>query len=72
MVALRFGAWTEPDHRIRYVGDNKILRALLRAGENQLHFSVGFGLVFKKFQIDLGIDLSELVDTASLSAIYSF
>jgi hypothetical protein len=32
----------------------------------------GLGLAFKRFQIDLGIDVSDPVNTASISAIYSF
>jgi hypothetical protein len=34
--------------------------------------AVGVGLAFKSFQIDLAADFSDLVDTVSLSAIYSF
>jgi hypothetical protein len=71
-VALRLGAWRDPDHQFRYIGDDPIVRALLRTGKDNVHFAVGFGLVFEKFQFDLGIDLSDLVDTASFSAIYSF
>ena len=44
----------------------------LVAGDDELHLSAGVGLVFRSFQIDLAIDLSELRDTASMSAIYSF
>jgi hypothetical protein len=72
VVGLRLGAWWDPDRRVRFVGDNEVVRALLRAGEDQVHYAVGFGMAFQKFQIDLGIDLSDLVDTASFSAIYSF
>ena len=71
-IALRLGVWTDPDHQIRFVGDNELVRALLRPGDDQVHYSVGFGMAFRKFQIDVGVDLSDLVDTASLSAIYSF
>ncbi|HXV59721.1 MAG TPA: outer membrane protein transport protein [Vicinamibacteria bacterium] len=71
-VALRFGAWTDPDHRIRYVGDDPVLRALFPAGDDEVHFAVGFGMAFSKFQIDVGVDLSDLVNTTSFSAIYSF
>jgi hypothetical protein len=44
----------------------------LPPGEDELHLAVGVGLAFKDFQVDLGVDFSDLVDTASLSVIYSF
>jgi long-chain fatty acid transport protein len=72
VIALRSGVWRDPDHQFRYVGDDEIVRALLRTGKDEVHFTVGLGLVFKKVQFDIGIDLSDLVDTASFSAIYSF
>jgi long-subunit fatty acid transport protein len=71
-IALRAGVWSDPDHRTRFVGDDEIVRSLLPPGEDQVHFALGFGLAFRKFQIDVGVDLSDLVDTASFSAIYSF
>jgi hypothetical protein len=37
-----------------------------------MHYAGGVGLAFKRFQIDFGIDFSDQVDTASISAIYSF
>ena len=46
--------------------------ALLPAGADKIHWSLGFGLAFENAQIDLGIDFSDFVDTVSLSAIYSF
>ena len=72
IIALRFGIWTDPDHKIRFVGDDEFARAFLRAGDDQVHYTLGFGMALRKFQIDVGVDLSHLVDTASLSAIYSF
>jgi long-subunit fatty acid transport protein len=75
VLALRLGAWHDPDHQFRSETDaaeNPFIRAILPAGEDELHFAAGVGVAFKKFQIDLGIDLSERVQTASLSAIYSF
>jgi hypothetical protein len=72
IVALRTGVWRDPDHQFNYVGDDPIVGALLRPGRDQVHFAAGFGLAFEKFQFDLGVDLSDLVDTASFSAIFSF
>jgi long-subunit fatty acid transport protein len=72
VVALRTGVWKDPDHQFNYVGDDPIIQALLRPGKDQVHFALGFGLAFEKFQFDLGVDLSDLVDTASFSVIFSF
>jgi hypothetical protein len=73
LVALRAGAWLDPDHRLRAEeGTSLITRALRQPGDDEVHFSVGVGVAFQRFQLDFGLDLSELVDTASLSTIYSF
>ena len=72
IIALRSGIWMDPDHQIRFVGGDEFASGLLRAGDDQVHYAVGFGMVLRKFQIDVGVDLSDLVRTASLSAIYTF
>ncbi len=35
-------------------------------------YAVGLGFTFERFQIDLGADLSDLVDRVAPSAIYNF
>jgi hypothetical protein len=40
--------------------------------EDHAHFAAGLGLASERFQFNLAIDFSELVDTLSLSLIYSF
>ncbi len=72
LIALRGGVWVDPEHRIRYEGDDPVARAFFRRGEETWHYAFGFGLAYKRFQLDLGFDLSHLVNTASLSAILSF
>ncbi len=73
VVALRAGAWIDPDHRIRFADRSLALeRAIFRGGDDELHLAFGVGLAFKRFQIDAAVDFSNLVDTTSLSAIYSF
>ncbi|MDH3255222.1 MAG: outer membrane protein transport protein, partial [Acidobacteriota bacterium] len=72
VVALRVGAWLDPEHRVRYGGIDYVARAVLQPGSDELHLAVGFGVAFARFQIDVGVDRSDLVDTASVSAIYSF
>jgi hypothetical protein len=72
IVALRLGAWLDPAHRIGYSGGDYVAQAVLDAGSDELHLAGGLGIAFKRFQIDLGIDVSDPVNTASISAIYSF
>jgi len=73
LLAIRAGVWHDPDHQTR-ANENADdhTRALLRPGEDQLHYALGLGLAFKNFQVDGAVDLSDTVNTASLSVIYSF
>ena len=73
IVAVRGGVWFDPDHRLRATEDaNVVVTALRPPGEDEVHVAAGVGLVFKKMQLDLGADLSERVDTVSLSLIFKF
>lgn len=73
MLALRAGAWLDPDHLTRPKENaNLFTRVLLPPGEDEIHFAVGIGAAFRKFNIDAGIDFSDSVDTVALSANYSF
>jgi long-subunit fatty acid transport protein len=72
LIGLRGGIWVDPEHRIRYEGGDPLSRAVFRPGETTYHYAFGFGLAWKGFQMDLGVDLSHVVETASLSAIVSF
>jgi hypothetical protein len=72
VLALRGGVWIDPDHRIRYTGADYISRALILAGEDQVHLAAGLGVVVGEFQVDLAVDSSETVTTASMSVIYNF
>jgi len=71
-VAFRLGAWRDPDHRLRYGGRNPVLRARFAAGEDQLHWSGGLGVVLGRAQVDVALDASDLVDTLSLSTVARF
>lgn len=71
LVALRLGTWLDPDHRVRSEG-NVLERALFQPGDDEMYYAAGVGVTWRTIQIDLGVDLSDLVDTASVSAIYSF
>ena len=73
VVAARLGVWLDPDHQPRATAASEpIEHALLPPGTDTIHWSLGLGLAFENSQIDLGADFSDLVNTVSLSAIYSF
>ena len=73
LLALRAGVWLDPDHRLRTSDDaDPFIRAVRQPGEDEIHLAAGLGIVLGTIQIDLAVDFSDLVDTASLSAIYSF
>lgn len=72
VLALRAGVWLDPDHRFRSISSDPEHRALFQPGDDEIHVALGLGLAFGSFQIDLAADFSDLVDTFSLSAIYSF
>jgi long-subunit fatty acid transport protein len=72
VVALRFGAWLDPDHQMRATSDDPYTRALLPRGEDEWHYSAGLGLAMQRFQVDLAVDLGDRLDTVSLSAVYNF
>lgn len=71
-VAVRLGAWLDPDHRLQATQGDVLFRALLPPGDDELHLAAGVGLVFEEFQIDLAVDVSDPVDTAAVSAVYRF
>jgi long-subunit fatty acid transport protein len=71
-IAIRGGFWRDPDHRIRYEGPFTTDTVLYPAGEDEMHFTGGAGVVFENVQFDFGIDRSENVKTFSLSAVLRF
>lgn len=78
-LALRFGGWLDPDHKITFRGepgddiDAQVAATLFQPGDDEIHYSAGIGLVFgQKFQLDAAVDFSDLVDTASVSGVYRF
>ena len=72
-VALRGGAWLDPDHRIRYVGPSGARAAqIFLPGEDEWHYTGGAGVTFKSLQIDVGFDRSPRVTTTAASVIVRF
>lgn len=71
VLAARLGVWLEPDHRAcsttsgsPYLCNGRSL--------GEVHVTGGFGLAFRKYQLDIGIDASRSAFAFSLSAIFSF
>lgn len=64
VMAVRAGLWRDPDHALRRISDPP--------GTHEMHFTAGFGMVFKRFQLDFGIDLADDTYTGSTSMIWHF
>jgi long-chain fatty acid transport protein len=78
--SVRAGAWHDPRHSIEYNGvpdstdvGQLGLATLFAGGKgSQMHYSLGGGFAFAKFQIDAAADFSDLTDIYSISAVYHF
>lgn len=76
---LRAGIWHEARHTIRFEGDptqgdpSSIPNAVLfSTGKDEMHYSLGAGWVFEKFQIDAATDQSDRGDIYSVSGVWRF
>ncbi len=74
---LRGGVWRDPAHGIQYqapsAGEASTLAILFATpSDDEMHYALGGGFAFKNFQIDLAVDFSDLVDTASVSGVWRF
>ena len=72
VVAVRLGAWLDPDHQMYATVADPYLRAMLPQADDEWHYTAGLGLAMRRFPVDLAADLSDRVNTVSLSAIYNF
>ena len=75
--AIRAGYWRDPAHSIYYAGPldhfNRVAEAVLYPkGEDQNHFSIGAGLAWPRFQIDVAYDSSDTFKVGSISAVTRF
>jgi long-chain fatty acid transport protein len=70
---LRAGLWRDPAHAYTYAGgtprdiEELADSILFPEGDDEMHYSIGFGFAFDRAQIDFGADFSELIDTYSVS-----
>jgi hypothetical protein len=70
VVAFRTGFWREPGQsREVFIGPVPIGSISVEAST---HFALGFGLAFKRFQIDVGGDFSDRTAIGSISIVYRF
>lgn len=68
VLTVRFGGWYDPDHSLRFEGENPGLRAVFRGGKDQLHATAGVGLGTRAVQVDLAVDYADRSTIVSLSA----
>lgn len=68
VVTLRAGAWHEPDHSLRFEGDNVGFRAVFQRRGDQMHYTAGAGIALRRLQLDAAVDHSDRVSVISLSA----
>ena len=68
IVTLRAGAWYEPDHSLRFEGENVGFRAVFRPRGDRMHYTAGAGLTLRRLQIDAAVDHSDRVSLVALSA----
>ncbi len=75
--ALRAGYWRDPAHSVEWNGplthpDFVAEAMLFPEGEAQNHFSVGAGLAWPRFQIDVAYDSSKHYKVGSMSVVTRF
>ncbi len=78
-VALRLGAWYDPDHQLAYDFGGRDPESLapedrfgfrFPEGQDDVHLTAGLGLVVGNVQLDVAVDLSDRADVFSLSGVF--
>jgi hypothetical protein len=69
VVAFRAGFWREPGGTQVIIGFPGLEAINLRSWD---HVALGFGLAFKRFQIDAGVDIWSRAVVGSVSLVFSF
>jgi long-chain fatty acid transport protein len=79
VLALRGGAWYDPNHQIYYDVDEETgyplprWSLLNRKRDGSPHVSVGVGFTTSRhFQLDAAVDLSDLMNTLAVSTVWRF
>lgn len=72
VLAVRVGAWLDPDHRLCGVAADSAYPCATGSRSDEGHVTLGFGMAFKRFQLDLAVDGSRSEVTSSISGIFSF
>jgi long-chain fatty acid transport protein len=75
--AIRAGAWRDPAHSVEYRGplaneDEVATAVLYPKGKNATHLSIGGGLAWTRFQIDVAYERSEHYRVGSASFVARF
>jgi long-chain fatty acid transport protein len=75
--ALRAGLWRDPAHSVTWAGplnhrDFVAEAVLYPGGEDQMHWSIGAGLAWPRFQIDAAYDSSKHFKVGSISMVTRF
>jgi len=68
VITVRAGAWYDPDHSLRFEGENVGFRAVFRPRGDQMHYTTGVGIALRRLQVDAAVDYSDRVSVIALSA----
>ncbi len=75
-IVLRAGLWRDPKHTIGFEGPvtpiNRANAQIFSTGEDEMHYTIGLGMAFEKFQVDVAADFSNPYDVYSVSGVYRF
>lgn len=72
VLAARLGAWLDPDHRLCGEAAGSPYQCAAGVRSDDVHVTLGFGMAFRRFQLDLAVDASRSEVTSSISGIFSF
>ena len=71
-IALRLGAWSDADHRIR-ADESSGLSDVFPEGDQTTHYTAGFGATINQsIQLDFAADVSSVNTSVVFSTIYRF
>lgn len=82
-IAIRAGIWNDPDHTLKHDGDvledgslpaifDQAHFSFFQGGDDEIHYALGFGVFWDRFQLDVAADFSDIQDTISVSGVFRF